>query len=94
MIHPIPAPLQQLVGQAGGLRRVVNPPFFPDIALSELCPGEADRLLNDVCSATGEHAQILAPEQYLVRKFANDVRAVEGINPVEHSRSLAAAIEN
>jgi AraC-like DNA-binding protein len=54
--------------------------FFPiaphelhntDIALSELCPGAADRLLNDVCSAPGEHAQFLVVEQYLIRKLAN-----------------------
>ncbi|HEV8040310.1 MAG TPA: helix-turn-helix domain-containing protein [Bryobacteraceae bacterium] len=54
--------------------------FFPiaphevhntDIALSELCPGAADRLLNDVCSAPGEHAQFLVVEQYLIQKFAN-----------------------
>ena len=41
--------------------------FFPvaahelhntDIALSELHPAEADRLLNNVCSATGEHIAI------------------------------------
>lgn len=54
--------------------------FFPvaahelhntDIALSELCPGEADSLLNDVCSATSEIAQFLVVEQYLTRKLAN-----------------------
>ncbi len=54
--------------------------FFPiaahelhntDIPLSEFCPGEADRLLNDVCSATGEHAQFEVVEQYLIRKLAN-----------------------
>ncbi len=54
--------------------------FFPvaahelhntDIALSELHPGEADRLLNDVCSATGEHMQFLVVERYLNRKLTN-----------------------
>jgi len=54
--------------------------FFPvaahelhnaDIALSELHPGEADQLLNDVCSTPGEHAQMLAMEQYLNRKLSN-----------------------
>jgi len=54
--------------------------FFPiaahelhntDIALSELYPGEADRLLNDVCSAMGEQAQILAVERYLNRRLKN-----------------------
>lgn len=53
--------------------------FFPvpahelhniDISLSELYPDEADPLLNDVCSATGEHAQFLVVEQYLIRKLA------------------------
>src|SRR5579863_4911194 len=53
--------------------------FFPvaahelhntDIALSELYRGDADRLLNSVCSAAGEQAQLLAVEQYLVRKLA------------------------
>jgi len=52
--------------------------FFPvaahelhnaDIALSELDPGEADRLLNSVCSAAGEPAQLLAVEQYLMSKL-------------------------
>ena len=54
--------------------------FFPiaphelhntDIALSELCPGAADRLLNEVCSAPSEHVQFLVVEQYLMRKLAN-----------------------
>ena len=54
--------------------------FFPvaahelhntDIALSELHPGEADRLLNDVCSATGEHVQFQVVERYLNRKLTN-----------------------
>jgi AraC-like DNA-binding protein len=52
--------------------------FFPvaahelhntDIALSDLHPGEADRLLNDVCTATGEHAQFTVVERYLTRKL-------------------------
>jgi AraC-like DNA-binding protein len=56
--------------------------FFPvaadelhntDIALSELHPGEADRLLNDVCSATEEHVQIQVVERYLNRKLTNAV---------------------
>ena len=54
--------------------------FFPvtphelhntDIALSELYPGEADRLLNDVCSAMGEDAQFLVIEDYLNRNLKN-----------------------
>ena len=54
--------------------------FFPvaahelhnvDIALSQIHAGEADRLLNDVCTALGERAQFLAVEQYLIRKLAN-----------------------
>jgi AraC-like DNA-binding protein len=54
--------------------------FFPvaahelhntDIALSEIDPGEAERLLNDVCSAAGEHAQFLVLERYLNRKLTN-----------------------
>lgn len=54
--------------------------FFPvaahelhntDIALSELHPGEADRLLNDVCSRTDEHFQFLVLERYLTRKLTN-----------------------
>jgi AraC-like DNA-binding protein len=56
--------------------------FFPvaayelhnaDIALNDLYPGEADRLLNDVCSAAGEHAQFLAVERYMNRKLMNAV---------------------
>lgn len=57
--------------------------FFPvaahelhntDIALRELHPGEADRLLNDVCSAGSEHAQFLAVERYLSGKLTNASR--------------------
>jgi len=52
--------------------------FFPvaahelhntDVALSEIHPAEADRLLNDLCSAAGERAQLHAMEQYLNRKL-------------------------
>jgi AraC-like DNA-binding protein len=52
--------------------------FFPvaahelhnnDVALNEIFPGEADRLLNDLCSATGEDGQLLVVEQYLSRKL-------------------------
>jgi AraC-like DNA-binding protein len=52
--------------------------FFPvaahelhnlDIALSDFNPGEADRLLNEVCSARGELAQFLLLERYLSRKL-------------------------
>lgn len=54
--------------------------FFPvaphelhniDVSLSQLYPGEADSLLNDVCSASGESAQFLTLERYLNRKLAN-----------------------
>src|SRR5579863_6510946 len=54
--------------------------FFPiaphelhniDIALSELCAAAADRLLNDLCSATGERDQFLVVERYLIRQLAN-----------------------
>jgi len=54
--------------------------FFPvsahelhntDIALSKIHRGDADRLLNDVCSVTGEHAQLLMVEQYLNQKLRN-----------------------
>jgi AraC-like DNA-binding protein len=54
--------------------------FFPvaphelhniDIALSDLCPARADRLLNDLCSAPGEQAQLLVVEQYLTRQLSN-----------------------
>ncbi len=54
--------------------------FFPvaahelhnaDVALSELYPGEADRLLNEACSATDEQALILAVEQYLMERLAS-----------------------
>jgi AraC-like DNA-binding protein len=52
--------------------------FFPvaahelhnnDIALSELFPREADRLLNDLCAATGEDAQFVVMQQYLSLKL-------------------------
>jgi AraC-like DNA-binding protein len=56
--------------------------FFPvaahelhnnDVALSELDPGEADRLLNEVCSAAGEEAQLLVIERYLNHKLKGAV---------------------
>jgi len=56
--------------------------FFPvaahelhntDIALSELNPGEADRLLNEVCSAGAELAQFRVLERYLDRKLKTAV---------------------
>jgi AraC-like DNA-binding protein len=56
--------------------------FFPvaahelhnnDVPLSELFPGEAERLLNDLCSATGEDAQFLVVEQYLTRKLEDAI---------------------
>jgi AraC-like DNA-binding protein len=52
--------------------------FFPiaphelhntDVALSDFCPVEAERLLNDVCSARGEQ-QFVVVEQYLNTKLA------------------------
>ena len=52
--------------------------FFPvaahelhndDIALSDLFPGEADRLLNALCAAPSEDAQFLVVEKYLSRKL-------------------------
>src|ERR1700683_1592654 len=54
--------------------------FFPiapqelhniDISLSDLCPAAADRLLNDLCSAPGGHAQLLIVEQYLTRQLSD-----------------------
>jgi AraC-like DNA-binding protein len=52
--------------------------FFPvpvhelhniDISLSELYPDDADRLLNEVCSATGVQTQFHVVEEYLNRKL-------------------------
>ena len=54
--------------------------FFPiaahelhnaDIALSELYPDEADRLLNQACSAAEGPPQLRVVEQYLTRKLAS-----------------------
>ncbi|HEX4004760.1 MAG TPA: helix-turn-helix domain-containing protein [Acidobacteriaceae bacterium] len=54
--------------------------FFPvaadelhnaDIALCDLYPGEADALLNEICSATRESGEFLAVERYLYRKLRN-----------------------
>ena len=42
-----------------------------DIALRDLYPSEADRLLNEVCSATGSDAQFLVVERYLRRKLTD-----------------------
>lgn len=42
-----------------------------DIALGDLCAAEADRLLNEVCSATGEDERFRVLERYLSRKLAN-----------------------
>lgn len=41
-----------------------------DIALGELDPAEADHLLNEICSAAGEQAQLHVMEEYLNRKLA------------------------
>ena len=52
--------------------------FFPvaphelhnlDIALSDLCADEADRLLNETCSARDTSALLMAMEQYLKRRL-------------------------
>jgi AraC-like DNA-binding protein len=65
--------------------------FFPiaayelhniDIALSDVYPGEADRLLNDACSAAGFHAHIRVIERYLTRKLA-------GARPIHPAVSYA-----
>jgi AraC-like DNA-binding protein len=54
------------------------PLFFPiaahelhnsDIALSELNPGEADQLLNEVCAAPDARTQIHKVEEYLMQKL-------------------------
>ena len=54
--------------------------FFPvaahelhnvDIALSDLYPEDAERLLDDVCTATDEQAQFLAVERYLCGKLTD-----------------------
>jgi AraC-like DNA-binding protein len=56
--------------------------FFPvaahelqnsDVSLCELYPNEADRLLNDVCSATSAELQFRQVEQYLCGKLAKAV---------------------
>ncbi len=54
--------------------------FFPvaphelhnvDIALRELCPAAADRLLNQLCSAPGDHAQLMVVEKYLTQQLSS-----------------------
>jgi AraC-like DNA-binding protein len=56
--------------------------FFPvaahelhnaDIPLAEICSAEADRLLNELCGATGEDSQVSVVQRYLQRKLANAV---------------------
>lgn len=56
--------------------------FFPvaphelhniDIALSDLCAGEADRLLNEACSAPDTAALFASVERYLSRKLRDAV---------------------
>ena len=56
--------------------------FFPvpvhelhndDIALNELYPSEADRLLNELCTATSENAQFQIVERYLCLKLSKAV---------------------
>jgi AraC-like DNA-binding protein len=42
-----------------------------DIPLAELYPEEADRLLNELCSASGERSQVLVIERFLQRRLAN-----------------------
>jgi AraC-like DNA-binding protein len=78
--------------------------FFPiaahelnnnDVALSEIVQGEADRLLNDLCSATGEGAQFQVIEQYLSRKLKDAAplhpavrHAIEGLSGEHALRSV------
>lgn len=54
--------------------------FFPvaahelhnmDIALSDLYPDDAERLLDEICTATGDQAQFLAVERYLCEKLTD-----------------------
>jgi AraC-like DNA-binding protein len=40
-----------------------------DVALHDIYPGEAERLLNELCFARGEDAQLLVVERYLLRKL-------------------------
>lgn len=78
--------------------------FFPiaphelhnvDIALREIFPAAADRLLNSLCSAPGEHAQLLVVEQFLIRQLSNAVPihpavryAVDQLSPEGGVRSI------
>lgn len=75
--------------------------FFPvaahelhniDIPLSELHPGEAERLLNDVCAATDEDAQILTMERYLIRKLANAPPIHPAVRYAVEQMSLGGAV--
>lgn len=77
--------------------------FFPvaamelhnlDIGLSELCPDEADRLLNDVCSATGERAQFLVVEQYLKRKLKNAAPLHAGVTHAVQQLSRGGGVSS
>lgn len=52
--------------------------FFPvaahelhnnDVALHDICPDEAERLLNELCFARSEDTQFLVVERYLLRKM-------------------------
>jgi AraC-like DNA-binding protein len=77
--------------------------FFPvaahelhntDIALSELYPSEAERLLNDVCSAKDEDAQILTVERYLNRKLANAPPIHPAVRYAVEQMSLPGAVHS
>jgi AraC-like DNA-binding protein len=63
-----------------------------DIALSDLDPAEADRLLNEICSATGADAQLRAMERYLNEKLVSSaaIHPVVGYAVEQLSRTGAA----
>lgn len=67
-----------------------------DIPLAELYPGEADWLVNELCAATGEHAQLLVVDRYLQRKLVNAAPVHPAIRyAVEQlSREGAATVRN
>ncbi|HVT97429.1 MAG TPA: helix-turn-helix domain-containing protein [Acidobacteriaceae bacterium] len=75
--------------------------FFPvaahelhniDIPLQELYPSEADRLLNEVCSAAGEEARLRVVEEYLRQRLMRAAPIPPAVNYAVRQLSSAGGV--
>jgi AraC-like DNA-binding protein len=87
-----------VVFRPGAARR-----FFPvaahelhniDVALSDLHPGEADRLLNEICSTTDESARFRIVECYLIRKLKDAKPIPPAVRYAAHQLSRAGNVSS